>query len=120
MKHTVVAADRLEPGERVVAEIAGREVAVFNRDGEYVAFLNWCPHQGGPCCEGQVTGTMEASHDPETGATDFEWGREGDILNCPWHGWEYDLDTGDCLSRPDVSLPSYPVTVDDGDVVVTL
>jgi nitrite reductase/ring-hydroxylating ferredoxin subunit len=39
---------------------------------------------------------------------------------CPWHGWEYDIETGDCLSKRSAFLPSYPVEVRDGEIVVTL
>ena len=48
------------------------------------------------------------------------WVKEGKILNCPWHGWEYDIKTGVCLSRRSVKLPSYPVRVEDGKIIVTL
>jgi nitrite reductase (NADH) small subunit len=118
--HVVAPAASIGPGERVVAQIAGREVAVFDLGDGYVAYLNWCAHQGGPCAEGALTGTYETGSDPESGAPSVEWGREGEILNCPWHGWEYDVETGECLSRPDVALPSYPVRVENGDLVVSL
>lgn len=119
-EHAVAAADELSDGDRIVAQVAGREVAVFRHDGEYYAYLNWCAHQGGPCCEGTLTGTAVAEYDPETAETELRWEREGEILNCPWHGWEYDLRSGDCLSRRGVSLPAYPVEVRDGEIVVSL
>ena len=118
--HVVASADELGAGDRLVTQIAGREVAVFNHDGEYYAYLNWCFHQGGPCCEGPISGTAQATYDRATRETTLTWEREGEILNCPWHGWEYDLTTGDCLSRRDVTLPSYPVEVRDGEIVVTM
>ena len=95
-------------------------MAVFRHDGDYYAYLNWCFHQGGPCCEGTLTGTYFATYDRETRDTTLRWDREGEILNCPWHGWEYDLRTGDCLSRTGRTLPSYPVEVRDGEIVVTM
>ena len=119
-EYIVRRAEELDDGERCLVDIAGREVAVFRHDGEFHAYLNWCPHQGGPCCEGSLSGTFGASYDPETAETELTWEDEGAVLNCPWHGWEYDIDSGDCLSRPDVELVSYPVEVRDGDVVVTL
>ncbi|MFB6170664.1 MAG: Rieske (2Fe-2S) protein [Haloarculaceae archaeon] len=119
-RHVVGQADELSDGERLVTEVEGREVAVFRHEGEYYAYLNWCAHQGGPCGEGSLTGTEIASYDRETGELRSNWEREGEILNCPWHGWEYDLTSGDCLSRTDVTLPSFPVEVDDGEIVVRL
>ena len=118
--HVVAGVDELDDGDRLVTQLNGREVAVFRHEGEYYAYLNWCFHQGGPCCEGPLSGTYFASYDRETRETELAWEREGEILNCPWHGWEYDLTTGDCLSRNDVTLPSYPVEARDGEIVVTM
>ena len=103
---------------RVVYDFDGREVCVFALDGEYYAYLNWCAHQGGPVCEGTVTGTTTAAFDRETLETKLEYDREDEILNCPWHGWEYDLKTGECLSHAGAHLPSYPVDVREDRLVI--
>lgn len=118
--HVVARADDLGPGDRVVTQLAGREVAVFNVGGELVAYPNWCPHQGGPLCEGDVGGTSEAEFDRESLTTELRWVREGAVLRCPWHQWEFDLCENAFVHDADRSLPSYPVTVEDGDVVVRL
>jgi len=118
--HTVCSTDALQPGDKFVTQIEGKEIAVFNIEGEYRAYLNWCPHQGGPCCEGEVTGTRSASYDRDSMEVSLEWTKEDQIMNCPWHGWEFDLTTSECLSRRPIELPSFPVEVEDGDVRVTL
>jgi nitrite reductase/ring-hydroxylating ferredoxin subunit len=121
MTEFVVAdADEVGPGERIVTELKGREIAVFNLDGEFHAYLNWCRHQGGPICEGNLTGTVEATYDRDSGETSLAWAREDEVLMCPWHGWEYDVTSGACLSKRTVELPCYPVEVQDGELVVTL
>ena len=119
-RHAVAKTDEIADGERLVTQIEGREIAVFLQDGEYYAYLNWCAHQGGPCVEGALTGTEIASYDRETGEVQSRWEREGEILNCPWHGWEYDLTNGNCLSRKGVTLPSYPVEIEGGKIIVVL
>ncbi|WP_254546888.1 Rieske (2Fe-2S) protein [Halomarina pelagica] len=119
-EHVVVSASELSEGDRVVVELEGREVAVFRLDGDLHAYLNWCAHQGGPVCEGALTGTYESSYDREGNEVSLSWCREGEVLMCPWHGWEYDALTGECFSRRSVALPSYPVEEVGGDVVVTL
>lgn len=119
-RHVVANTAEIADGERLVTQIKGREIAIFHQDGEYYAYLNWCAHQGGPCGEGPLTGTEIASYNRETGEVESRWEREGEILNCPWHGWEYDLTSGDCLSRKGVTLPSYPIEVADGKIVVVL
>ncbi|WP_254525617.1 Rieske (2Fe-2S) protein [Natrinema caseinilyticum] len=119
-EYTVADADEIDVGERILVQIEGKPIGIFNIDNEYVAYLSWCAHQSGPCAEGNITGTKTASFDPDTLQTDLEYVKEGEILNCPWHGWEYDLQSGECLSRDNISLASFPVSVDDGKIVVTM
>lgn len=118
--HVVAAADEIGDGERIVVQVEGREVGIFNLEGEYLAYTNWCAHQGGPCCEGNLTGTWDASYDGESREVSLDWSHEGEILNCPWHGWEYDITTGECLSRGKVRLPSHDVRVEDDKIVLSM
>lgn len=119
-EHVVASAEELSEGDRLLVQLEGREIGVFRIEGELHAYTNWCAHQAGPVCEGHVTGTTEASFDSDTLETELDYCREDEILNCPWHGWEYDLTSGECLSRGEVELPSYPVEERDGDIVITL
>lgn len=118
-EHVVCDASELSPGNRVVADIDGLEVGVFNVDGDLYAFPNWCPHQGGPLCEGPVGGTAEETFDREDLSYDLRWVKEGEILRCPWHQWEFDMTDNRFRHDADRSLPSYPVSVEDGKVVVS-
>lgn len=118
--HVVAAADEIPEGGRLVAELEGLEIGVFNIEGEYRAYLNWCAHQGAPCCEGTISGKYDATFDPETLETTYEWIREGEFLYCPWHAWEYDLVSGECTTNRAYSLPSFPVREKDGSIVVSL
>lgn len=119
-EHVVASEGDIEPGERIVVQLEGKEIGVFRKGDEYHAFLNWCSHQGGPVCEGPVTGTQESTFDKESLELDVEWTREGEVLNCPWHGWEFDINSGECLSRPRVKLPTYPVRVEADDIIISL
>lgn len=119
-KYTVAAADDLAEGERITLQLEGREITVFNLEGVYYAYLNWCMHQSGPVCEGDIGSTIEASYDRESLEVETSVERDGEILFCPWHGFQYDIISGDCLSRDDLSLPSYPVEQKNGDIVVTM
>ncbi len=49
-----------------------------------------------------------------------EWMKDGEIITCPWHGLEFDITTGRCLASAKVRLRQYPVTIEDGQVVVTI
>ncbi len=118
-EHVIAQTDELDEGERILAEVEGREIAVFNVDGEYKAYTNWCAHQAGPICEGTLTGTWEAEYDRENLEVCMEWCSENEVLSCPWHGWEYDVTDGESLTS-DAKLPSHPVRVDGGDIVVSV
>lgn len=64
------------------------------RDGTIRAVRNWCPHKGAAICKGIIGGTW-----PPSAPGDLVYDCEGEILVCPWHGFEYDLRTGDELYR---------------------
>jgi nitrite reductase/ring-hydroxylating ferredoxin subunit len=87
----------LPPGERVVVEVEGlpHSVGVFNVDGEYHALANVCPHHLAPLCEGTITGEMRSG-----GVGDFRPEREGEVIRCPWHGWKFDIATGESVFNP--------------------
>jgi nitrite reductase (NADH) small subunit len=109
----VCSAEELGPGERRVVELGGRSVGVFNVAGTFHALHNRCPHRGGPLCLGPVAGTTAASPD-----FDYVYEREGRILRCAWHGWEFEIETGRSLADPQVRAKTFPVTVEDGQVLV--
>jgi nitrite reductase/ring-hydroxylating ferredoxin subunit len=114
-RHHVVSEAELAGTDRVVADVEGREIAVFNLDGEYHAVANYCVHQGGPACEGLLSGTVSVSEGME-----LSYEQEGEIVACPWHGWEFDVRTGEHLARPQYRLPTYDVVTEDGEVYVEL
>lgn len=103
----------LAPGERKLVEIRKHSIGLFNVNGEYIAALNMCPHELAPVCKGRVSGTTLPSQPGE-----FIWGREGEILACPWHGWEFDLLTGQMLADERVRIRRYPVTVQGDDIFI--
>lgn len=82
----------MPPGSSKIVVADRTSVGVFNVDGTYHALRNSCPHQGGPLCRGAVTGTTEAD-DP----SEVRFVRDGEIVRCPWHHWEFDITTGESL-----------------------
>ena len=105
----------LAPGERKLVEVKRYSIGLFNVNGEYIAALNICPHELAPVCRGRVGGTTLPSQPGE-----FIWGREGEVLACPWHGWEFDLMTGKMLADDRVRIRRYPVTVEGDDIFITV
>ena len=113
-RHVVATTDEIKPGERKVVVVEDREIVVFNLDGDYVGLLNRCPHQGGRLCDGVVTGLITSN---EPGEINYD--RPGEIIRCPWHGWFFDLRTGQSWGEPDrVKTRHYDVAVADGSTLV--
>jgi len=80
--------------------IAGREIAIFNLDGRFLAIENACPHKGGPLCDGIVSGTT---------------------VVCPLHGQRFDLETGmPVLAAQPNGVAAFPTRVEDGVIVIDL
>jgi nitrite reductase/ring-hydroxylating ferredoxin subunit len=106
-------------GEQTVVSEGPVEIGVFNVENEYYALSNVCAHESGPVCEGQVRGTLVAEYaGPEDGV--IERVTDDPCIACPWHGWEYDLETGEHLGDDDISIPTFPVIVEDGVVYVEI
>jgi len=96
---SVAKVEDIAPGSGVVAEVDDKSFAVFNVDGNYCVIDNTCLHRGGPLGEGDL---------------------EGDIVTCPWHGWEYSVQTGACVNNPAACIKTYKVTVDGADIKVEI
>jgi 3-phenylpropionate/trans-cinnamate dioxygenase ferredoxin subunit len=112
-KHVVATVAEIPPGQRKLVTVRGRSIAVFNLDGEFFGLFNRCPHQGGPMCEGILTGLIESD---EPGH--YQYSLKGEILRCPWHGWEFDIKTGQSWCHPEsVKARTYQVEVVPGETL---
>lgn len=112
-RHEVAKAAELPPGSRKVIKAGRFQVGVFNVNGQYRAVLNICPHELAPVCKGPVRGTTLPSK-----AGEYNWGCDGEILSCPWHGWEFNLHDGKSLHDPKCHLKTFEVVVEEGTVFV--
>lgn len=89
----------VKPGSGIVAEVNGQAIALFNVGGSFYAIDNTCVHRGGPLGEGEL---------------------DGDMVSCPWHGWQYDVKTGKSTTNPSACVKTYEVKVEGTDVKVLL
>ena len=96
-EHPVCRLADLEAASAVAVDVGERRIAVFLHEGGIHALSETCPHRGGPLHLGRV--------------------REG-IVQCPWHLWQFDLMTGCSPVNPKSRVPTYPVRVEDGMVLV--
>ncbi len=95
----VAKTEEVEEGKGIVVEVKDKCLAVFKLNNAFHVIDNTCLHRGGPLGEGDV---------------------EGDVVTCPWHGWEYNVKTGQCVNNPSSHVRSYPAVVENGEVKVEL
>jgi nitrite reductase/ring-hydroxylating ferredoxin subunit len=105
--------DFLEGRVRVV-EAGGWEVGIVRWQGRFYAVRNVCPHEAGPVCRGLVKPHLVSGGGPGLMGVDDDV----PVLACPWHGWEFDVRDGRCLSGDERGVRTYPVSRENGRVLV--
>jgi nitrite reductase (NADH) small subunit len=90
---TVGRVEDLPTGRGAIVELKnGMELALYNTGGRFYAIENFCPHKGAPLAEGTLS-----EH----------------TIECDWHGWRFDLRTGECLTTRS-AIETYEVVIEDG------
>ncbi len=108
--YVVATIDEIPPGRRKLVEVSGRAIVVYNLGGELFALNNRCPHRGGGLFDGIQTCLVESK---EPGH--YSYSRRGEMVKCPWHGWEFDIRTGKSWCDPSrFRIRQYPVSVRPG------
>lgn len=91
--------DALPEGELVEIIIGGKAIAVAKFEGAFYAIDNACPHADGPLGEGELSGP---------------------VVKCPYHGWEFDVRDGNCLTATKCKVSSFKVEIVDDAVCVAV
>jgi 3-phenylpropionate/trans-cinnamate dioxygenase ferredoxin subunit len=115
VKRQVVArAVEVAPGHCKIVNVNGREIGVFNLNGEYFALANRCPHEGGPLCQGKIIALVQSD-----GPGNYRLARHQEFLRCPWHGWEFEIRTGQSWCDPkSTRARQFQVKVESGETLV--
>jgi nitrite reductase (NADH) small subunit len=111
------ASDFSDPGRKVVA-LDRFEVAVFKLDGEFFAYLNHCPHMGGPVCQGKMIAKVDEIIAEDRTSKGMAFSKTRMHIVCPWHGYEFDIRTGVHPGNARARLRKVAVAVSEGDVIV--
>ena len=109
MKVVVGKVSDFENGDRKIIDVNGKSIGVFRVDDKFYALRNRCPHQFGPLCVGTLAPRAVSS-----GPGDVRMDSGPPLIACPWHGWEYDLATGQSFMGPgrgNMAARSYDVSV---------
>ena len=98
-------------------EVNGRALVIVREKDEFYALHDTCPHQGASLSNGHVGGTTLYCKPGER----IPYGSDGHILVCPWHGYEYNLRTGQSIFDPEkIRVRSYPVRIEGDRILVNL
>lgn len=110
VKNVVAKTSDIQPGGRIAVTVKGRPIVVFNLDGQFYGLLNRCPHQSAELSRG-ITAGVTVSESPGLA----ECIRSGEFIRCPWHGWEFDIRTGQSFCAPDsIKVRQFDVKVEPG------
>jgi len=95
----VAKTNEIPEGKSKVVTVNGKTIAIFHHDGKFYALDHTCAHRGGPLGDGFL---------------------EGNTVVCPWHGWEFDLETGQCMNMPGAFVAVYSVVVEGEEIKIQL
>lgn len=108
------AADLAE-GDKMAVDVNGRSIAIFNVKGTFYGLLNRCPHRGADLCAGRFLPFVSADRPGE-----YHYDTDRQLLACPWHGWEFDVTTGQSYFDPaGIRGRPYAVDVEKGELVAS-
>jgi nitrite reductase (NADH) small subunit/3-phenylpropionate/trans-cinnamate dioxygenase ferredoxin subunit len=97
---TVGRVEDVPPGRGATIEVeGGKELALFNVNDQFFAIENFCPHKGAPLADGNLC---------------------GHFIECDWHGWRFDVRTGQCLTNTSSDIEVYGVLIEDGMIRVVV
>lgn len=106
---------------RVKVEVNGTPVVVFSLGDEFVAYVDECAHLGGPVCSEGSLHPFYTARVRDDGRVEPYFADGGEqVVACPWHGWEYDLNSGRCLADGARGLKAATVDRDGGQLIVSL
>jgi nitrite reductase/ring-hydroxylating ferredoxin subunit len=106
-------------GRRIV-QSGDLEIGVLHRAGEFYAYQNVCVHQGGPACEGLTIAKVEEVLAPDKTYIGQRFSQDEIHFVCPWHGYEYDLKTGEFVGDRRRRLKKFDVITKGDEVYVVV
>lgn len=118
-RHVIARLADFPPGTRRIVPLGGPAgIGIYNIGGRFYALRNICPHEGAPLCQGAQRAYIRAERVGDQYAYVYE--RDGEIVACPWHEWEFDVTTGRALHDPKQRVKTYPVAVEGDEVALYL
>jgi nitrite reductase/ring-hydroxylating ferredoxin subunit len=115
--HVGRAADFKEGGKKII-ENGNSEIGVYRVHGNWYAYQNLCPHQGGPACEGLMMAKVEEIIAEDKTYKGMRFNHDEMHIVCPWHGWEFNVADGVACGDKKWKLRKYDVEIRGDEVYV--
>ncbi len=109
-KYVVALASEVEPGRCKIVSAAGREIGIYNINGAFYALVSRCPHEGAALCRGQIFSRPDSDMPGK-----YRLLQRGEMVRCPWHGWLFEIKTGQSWCDAGTRARAIPVNVETGE-----
>jgi nitrite reductase/ring-hydroxylating ferredoxin subunit len=119
-RHLAGRSDTIPVNGRLVVDIGHTTVGIFRVNGRLVAYENTCPHMGGPVCQGLIIPAVRELINDKQVSTGYAFDESEMRIVCPWHGYEFSIETGSHPAKESIRLKRVAVEEDGGEVYVRL
>ena len=119
-RHLAADSTDIPDNGRLVVDIGDTTIGIFRVGGRLFAYENNCPHMGGPVCQGLVIPAVREVIDDEKVSRGYAFDESEMRIVCPWHGYEFSIETGSHPGKPSIRLTPVPVEEQDGRVYVVV
>lgn len=120
IRHRAGPSDGIPEQGRLVVDIGDTTVGIFRVGGKLFAYENSCPHMGGPVCQGLVIPAVRELVNDKQISTGYAFDESEMRIVCPWHGYEFSIETGSHPAKASIRLKPVAVEEEGGHVYVTL
>jgi nitrite reductase/ring-hydroxylating ferredoxin subunit len=120
IRHHAARSDAIPENGRLVLDIGNTTIGVFRVRGQLFAYENTCPHMGGPVCQGLIIPAVRELVNETQVSTGYAFDESEMRIVCPWHGYEFSIETGSHPAKPSIRLKRVAVEEEGGEVYVTL
>ena len=119
-RHLAARSDHIPEKGRLVVDVGDMTLGIFRVGGRLFAYENTCPHMGGPVCQGLVIPAVREVVNEQQVSTGYRFDESEMRIVCPWHGYEFAIESGAHPAAPAIRLRPVPVEEEAGAVYVTL
>jgi nitrite reductase/ring-hydroxylating ferredoxin subunit len=120
LRHLAAASTDIPENGRLVVDVGDATIGIFRVKGRLFAYENRCPHMGGPVCQGLVIPAVREILDERQASQGYEFDEAELRIVCPWHGYEFAIETGSHPAKASIRLTPVPVDEKDGQVYVVI